>query len=817
MNRKKIAHYEIVRKLGTGGSGMVYLATDSRLERPAVLKILRAGAMSAEETRSSVLREARLASAIDHPNVCAIYEVGETGGEAWIAMQYIPGRSLDEIIAQGPAAPQLVLSAGIQIADGLEAAHGIGIFHRDLKPQNVLLTEGGLVKILDFGLARRLSPEEAVFDPLQSGPVEQAVGTAPTLTARGGTIRYMAPEQFVTGRSSVQSDVWALGVLLYELASGRHPFAPAEVGDFQTIRAIQFQDPPDLVDIAPVLKSAIRRCLEKNPAARYLSAGEVREALRTAMQSLQIDTRMLIPEAPTRVTGTETEKRSTGILSMLAERFLEPAVERESQKSIVVAPFENLGAAEVAPFFGLALADAIAARLARIPSLVVRPSSTVKALGSAPIDPLAAGQKLLVSFILAGSFARSDSGFDLNWQLLDVNAQRVRSGGSMRVGSLDLIAVQAEMANEVFAALHGLGAGEGLEKPVPRAPVAEVSLSGAVSENYLQARALLNSFRMRSGSRADLDRAHALLTSVTQSDPDFADGWSGLAIAEVQYVRSIFGGQVHVMLARRAVDEALRRDPLSTEANLYRIFLLLSRGEKESARHGIAELLQNAANDWNVQRIAGVALRSDGMYQEALARFSVSLKLNPGHAAVLYNHRARVYHYLNQMELADDELEKGLALEPQHPLLRTSCGYQQMRLGNLREAIETLEGVLRDDATVRIAVPTLAICYVQIGERSRATALLQEGALAAAEADSEMAYRLATYFAVEGDSSEALHWLRRAIYLGNENYPWFSLNPAWNALRTNADFERILEDLKRAFRKNQRTWKRLLAHVPTAD
>jgi serine/threonine-protein kinase len=814
MNRKMVAHYEIVRKLGTGGSGMVYLATDTRLERPAVLKILRAGTMSAEETRSTVLREARLASAIDHPNVCAIYEVGETGGEAWIAMQYVPGRSLDQIIDQGHAQPQLALSVGIQIADGLEAAHGLGIFHRDLKPQNVMLTEGGLVKILDFGLARRLRPEEAAFDPAQSGPVQQVSETAPTLTARGGTIRYMAPEQFVTGRSSVQSDVWALGVLLYELASGRHPFASAEAEDFQAIHAIQFQDPADLGDIAPELKSAISRCLEKNPAARYLSAGEVRQALRTAMQSLQIDTRTLIPEAPTRVAGAaEAEKRSTGLLFMLAERFLEPANARSTQKSIVVAPFENLGAPDVAPFFGLALADAIAARLARIPSLVVRPSSTVKALGSMPIDPLAAGQKLVVSFILAGSFARSENGFDLNWQLLDVNAQRVRSGGSMRVGSFDLIAVQAEMANEVFAALHGLGAGEGLENPAQRTAASEASLSGAVSENYLQARALLNSFRMRSGSRADLDRAHALLTSVTRSDPDFADGWSGLAIAEVQYVRSSFGGQVHVMRARRAVDEALRRDPLSTEANLYRIFLLLSRGEKESARHGIAELLQNAANDWNVQRIAGVALRSDGMYQEALERFSVSLKLNPGHAAILYNHRARVYHYLNQMELADDELEKGLALEPQHPLLRTSCGYQQMRLGNLHKAIEILEGVLRDDVTVRIAVPTLALCYVQIGERSRAATLLQEGALAAAEADSEMAYRLATYFAVEGDSSEALHWLRRAIYLGNENYPWFSRNPAWDALRTNADFERILDDLKRAFRKNQRTWKRLLAQV----
>jgi serine/threonine-protein kinase len=173
-----------------------------------------------------------------------------------------------------------------------------------------------------------------------------------------------------------------------------------------------------------------------------------------------------------------------------------------------------------------------------------------------------------------------------------------------------------------------------------------------------------------------------------------------------------------------------------------------------------------------------------------------------------------VYQYQNQLELAGDELDKGLALEPRHPLLRTSSGYQQMRLGNLGAAIDILEGVIRDDQFLRIAVPTLAICYVLAGERAQSAALLKDDTLAAAEADGDMAYRLATYFAAEGDSTEALHWLRRAIYLGNENYPWFQKNPAWNNLRTNADFERILEDLKKSFRKNQKTWKRLLEQVP---
>lgn len=823
MKRRMIEHYEILRRLGAGGSGVVYLANDTLLTRPVVLKILRRGLLTQGQMRTTVLREARLASAIEHPNVCAIYEVGETGDEAYIVMQFVPGQSLDTLIQRGPGNIQLVLSVGIQIADGLQAAHTLGIFHRDLKPQNVMLTDGGLVKILDFGLARRLHPEEAGFDPSKP-TINRAASMADTYTARGGTIRYMAPEQFVTGQSSVQSDIWALGVLLFELISGRHPFARPDAEDFQIIRAIQFSEPPDLSEIitglSPELKSVIDLCLEKNPAGRYSSAGEVREALKTIMKAMQLETGGIPGDAAANLvtTGPEAEKRNTSFLSMLAERFRESSTESTRQNSVVVLPFNNLGTTDAAPLYGLALADAIAARLARIPSIVVRPSSslvTLPAVQVGQMDPLEVGQKLMVSHVLAGNFMRSEKGFDLNWQLLDVAAQSVKSGGTISVASFDLIAVQNEISNEVFAVLQGIGGVDNrvAQSDSTRAQNRDGSLPDHVSEEYLQARALLSSFMTRTGSRADLDRARALFENVTTADPDFAAGWSGLGIAELQYVRHGFGGQIHVMTARRAFDLAYKLDPGSTEANLYRIYMLLSRGEKESARHGIANLLTSAANDWNVHMVAGITLRIDGMYDEALIQFSRALKLNPANAALLYNHRARVYHYLNQLEVAGDELAKGLALEPRHPLLRTSAGYQQMRMGNLHSAIAILEDVIRDDDSMRIAVPTLALCYVQVGQRAQAASLLKDDTLAAAEADSEMAYRLASYFAVEGDSSEALHWLRRAIYLGNENYPWFAKNPAWNNLKTNSDFDRILEDLKKAYRKNQKIWQRLLEQL----
>ena len=844
MKRRTIEHYEILRKIGAGGSGVVYLATDTLLQRPVVLKLLKRGAQSLEQVRATQLREARLASAIDHPNVAAIYDVGEApsesgdgaGGnreedEAYIVMQYIPGKSLDKVIAEGPASLQLALSAGIQIADGLSAAHQLGIFHRDLKPANVMLTDGGLIKILDFGLARRLNPDEADFDPASPGRGNPLPAGA-TYTARGGTIAYMAPEQFVTGRSSVQSDVFALGLILYELVSGRHPFHRADAPEFQTIRATQFNDPPNLREAVPdlpiELESLILRCLEKQPSARFASAADVREGLRTIMKALQLDSVGMPGDAISQLPAQgrleletpEEEKRATGILSMLAERFRESgATASAKQNSIVVLPFVNFGNTaatqekEPSPLYGYALADAIAARLARMTTLVVRPSSSLMAIPAQQLDPLSIGKKLLVRFVLAGNFMRSGTGFDLNWQLLDIPTQSVRAGGSINVASFDLISVQTEICNDVFSTLQGFG---DLENPAATADSARdssPSLSQDLSEEYLQARAVLSSFISRTGSLDDLNRACEMFASVVRQDEEYAPAWSGLGIAHLQYARHGLGGQMHVLEARRAFDRALQLDPGSVEANLYRVYMLLSRGEKESARHGIEHLLQSAANDWNVHLVAGMTLRIDGLYEEALDQFNTSLRLNPSNAAIIYNHRARVYQYQNQLELAGEEIEKGLTLEPRQPLLRISLGYQQMRLGDLARAVETLEKVIADERSLRIVFPTIALCYSQLGDRAKAAGFILEETLAAAEADGEMAYRLATYFAVDGDESEALHWLRRAIYLGNENYPWFTKNPAWRKLSGHDDFERILEDLKKSYRRNQKNWKRLLAQL----
>jgi serine/threonine protein kinase/Tfp pilus assembly protein PilF len=798
MKAKVINQYQILRRLGSGAGGVVYYARDTKLLRPVVLKMLRKKTSGSSPER--VLREAQLASAIEHPNVCAIYEVGEFEDQSYIVMQYVPGRTLAQLIAGGPLSLQLALSISLQISDGLAEAHRLGIFHRDLKPANIMITDGGLVKILDFGLAKRKATEDAAPPPT-NGTKRRSYST------RGGTLAYMAPEQFVTGSASEQSDIFSFGVTLYEMVTASHPFemlAPTQQ-PWQVARAIQYSDPTSprrkRPQIPPELEQVILKALAKNPAERYVSAAEMREALRTVMRRIQQDEEVLLPvEVP--VSAGDPE-RKTGLFSMLAERLMGGPEGEVAANSIAVLPFTPLAGDDGPSFYGVALADAIATRLARMPSLVVRPSSTL-AVSKLPPDPLEAGRRLLVSHLLRGSFMRTGEEFTLNWQLLDVAAGAVRSGGTINVPALDLIAIQNEISDQVFASLRGTGH---LEPAATTGP----HPGGATSEEYLEARALLTSFLLRSRHRQDLDEAYRRFSAVLELDPEFAAAHSGLGITHLQYVRHGFGGTTHLRTAQKCFERALQYDPGLIEAKIYRAYTFLARGEKESARHGVQHLLETAANDYDVHMVAATILRLDGIYEAALHESSSALRLNPAAATLIYNDRARIYGYQGQIELARQEIQKGLTLDSKHRLLRTSLAYLDFRDSEYDAAITVLESVLREDSSLRLAYPTLAMCYLASDQRKEAEAMITEDMLSFADADGEMAYRLATYFALDGDATEALYWLRKAIYLGNENYPWFSSNPAWAKLAANEDLSKVLARLKRTHRQNEVRWKQLRA------
>lgn len=803
MKRKLIHQYEIVRKLGAGGGGIVYYAQDSKLLRPVVLKMLRKGGTPSDELRDVVLREARLASAIEHPNICSIYEAGEWEGEAFIVMQYVPGRTLTELIERGPLRLELALSIAVQITDGLAEAHRKGIVHRDLKPANIMITDGGLVKILDFGLAKRQQVEELATASTKPQPKRRS-------STRAGTLAYMAPEQFVTGKTGEQSDIFAFGVTLYEMLTGQHPFLPRGGDHSHLARFIQYAEPPSLKErrpeSPPELESIVAKALRKNPAERYQSVAEVRESLRTLAHTLALEPATAESQLTTTAKGEISEpERKAGIFTLLAERFLGSESEQDQRRSLAVLPFQDMDGGDTQSFYGAALADAIATRLARTPWLVVRSANPAR--GQQIQDPIEAGRQMRVQSVLKGSYQRTAKAFNVIWQLLDVPTHNVTTGGNLSLGNLDLVAIQNEIAEQVFASLHGSGQLAAHSEARPAAEKAGPELS----EDYLQGRALITSFFNHSARREELDGAIQRFQEALKRNPKFAPAHSGLGLAHLQMVRNGLGGLTHLMAAQKCFEQALESDPNLTEALLFRVQILLSRGEKESARHGVRHLLEKEPNNSQVRLVAGFALRLDGLYPAAMEQFNQALRLNPASATLVYNHRARVYQYEGQLELAIEEVRKGLALEPRHPLLRTSQGYLRFRQGDLPHAIALLEAVLEQDPGLRMAYPTLAMCYLAAGQRERAYGLLTEATLSAAEADSEMAYRLATFFAQANDPGEALPWLRKSIYLGNENYPWLSKNPAWEKLRENEDFKTVLSNLKQSFARNKKRWRELLA------
>jgi serine/threonine protein kinase len=270
-----LGHYRIVSKIGQGGMGVVYRAHDEVLQRDVALKVLRGGTPVEESSRQHLLREARAASALSHPNICTIHEVGEFDGGLYMVMELIEGKTLSALIGSSGLAVESILRYGVQIARALAHAHGRNLVHRDLKSANIVVTPEGLVKVLDFGLARRL-PKVEVDQVTQTGPLEGAGGIS-------GTLFYMAPEVLRGEAGDHRSDLWALGVVLYEAACGKLPFRGST--SLEVISAILHQPPSPLPDgIPPGLAAVILRCLAKEPAQRYQQAGEVQAALE-ALQS----------------------------------------------------------------------------------------------------------------------------------------------------------------------------------------------------------------------------------------------------------------------------------------------------------------------------------------------------------------------------------------------------------------------------------------------------------------------------------------------------------------------------------------------------
>src|SRR5207253_3476091 len=436
-----LGNYKITHKLGAGGQGTVYKATDQKLGRTVVVKVLPAELTVKETNLKRFEREARLASALDHPNICTIFDLDEANGLHFIAMQYVEGKNVRQLVNGRPLELESALRIAIQVTDALAAAHARGIIHRDIKSGNVMVTDAGQVKVLDFGLAKLLDENEAQTSGMHRTELTE-------IGVPYGTATYAAPEQAMGSHVDARADIFSTGVLLYEMLTGTWPFRGKSTVDVR--HAVIHDQPKPLAEMRPGatptrLQQILDRALQKDPRARYQKIGELGDELRKVLQDVSSGVPMDVAAAPKHLGGATPVGRAMRWLKKLGGGKEAPTsspqfaskshtdapdvtsitVTDREKKSLAVLPFKNLNNDPATSFYEFALADAVITELARIRSLVVRPSSVMSKYQGQAADPSDVGRELNVDAVLSAGFIHVGERFRVNAQLLEVKSGEI--------------------------------------------------------------------------------------------------------------------------------------------------------------------------------------------------------------------------------------------------------------------------------------------------------------------------------------------------------------------------------------------------------
>jgi serine/threonine protein kinase/tetratricopeptide (TPR) repeat protein len=568
----RIGHYAISRKLGAGGMGVVYAARDERLDRLVAVKTMLSLAND-ETARKRFWREARAAASVNHPNVCHIYEIGEHGGEPFIAMELLEGEALAERLGRGPLSVSETVPIGLGVLSALQALHARGIVHRDLKPSNVFLTPHG-VKLLDFGLARPSDPELA-----------QSLGSVTGLTRTGmmvGTPHYMAPEQ-VTGEAvDARSDLFAAGAVLFEMLAGRPAFAGRNL--VEVLHATLYEQPPALAG-SPAVAAAdrvIRRALAKRPADRPASAEAMAEELRAVRGVGSNDT---------------------------------PALARALTR-LVVLPFRVLRPDPETDFLAFSLPDAIATSLSGIGSLIVRSTATAARFAADAPDLRALAAEADVDRVVMGTLLRAGDQLRAAAQLVEAPGGTLLTSHTVQSSLGDLFRLQDDIARRVVEALS-LPLGGGPVSPMPDAPH-----DARAYELYLRANELARTYE-------GLPRARELYERCLDLDPSFAPAWAHLGRCHRVIGKYIDDAADAEARAQAAFRRALELNPRLSVAHKYYAHLEADMGQSLAA---LVRLLGEAKRHGNDPELfAGLvhACRYCGLYEQSMAAHAEARRLDP--------------------------------------------------------------------------------------------------------------------------------------------------------------------------------------------
>jgi serine/threonine-protein kinase len=820
MISQSISHYRIIKKLGAGGMGEVYLAQDTKLDRKVAVKVLPADLAANQDRMRRFVQEAKAAAALNHPNIAHIYEIGESDGTNFIAMEFVDGETLREKIHGGKSELKVLLKHLLQVAEGLAKAHASGIVHRDLKPDNVMIAREGHSKILDFGLAKLLEtkPESAAEMGEAATAMMPVQHSAPGVVM--GTVGYMSPEQAQAKPVDQRSDIFSFGCLLYEAATRRQPFAGDSLVD--TLHKIIYEPAPAITDFnpsaSPELQRVIRKCLAKEPEKRYQTIRDTANDLEELLEEIKGVSDMERSVAPSSSTTTSSAIGSTnddlraestasvsqqtassaeyvvtgikqhklaaviallvlvagaiGLFLYLRARKSEVAIE-----SIAVMPFVNESGNADVEYLSDGMTETLINSLSQIPNLSVKARSSVFRYKGKEMDPKKIAAELNVQAILNGRVAQRGEQITLNLELIDAQTENVLWGNKYERKSSELVALQSQIARDVSSKLKSKLSGADAAKVEKN-----YTTNAEAYQLYLRGR-----FYGSKRTAKDAQRSIEYFQQATAIDPNYALAYAGLA--ESNWFLAYYSyPQLNELVpkARELALKALELDNSLAEPhsvlgvicfNHDRDFACMEREQKLAI-----ELNPNYSEG---HRRYGLLLEKLGRFEEARIAFRRALEIDPLSPVTNFE-TALLLFFEKKYEESEAQSKKNVELDPNFWYAHLQLFYVYRMKRDYASAVEELAKVQEARGE-----PDAAKLIRESLEGSDWQGFLRK----ITEQRTRLKlypYFVAIFFADLGEKDKAFATLNEAIETKDQHTAWMKVDPYMDPLRNDPRFKEVL-------------------------
>ena len=784
-----IGHYVIERLIGVGGMGEVYLARDVQLGRKAALKLLPEHLTADEAQLSRFKIEARSASALNHPNILTVYEIGTAGNRQFIATEFIEGGTLRALVAEEKMNLHAALEIAVQVASALAAAHEAGVVHRDIKPENIMLRPDGYAKVLDFGIAKLT----------EKGPASEnhELATTATLQTRSGlvlgTARYMSPEQARGQKVDARSDIWSLGVVLYEMVGGIPPFVGETSSD--CIASILTKEPPPLSgvlpDVPPKIEAIVQKALRKDKDERYQTTGEMLADLRSFKGELE-----LAGPARAGVIVRQTKRHKRGVLIMLAMAilaagafaysfFFVAAPPPPNEKSIAVLPFENLSEEKSNAYFTDGIQDEILTRLSKIADLKVISRTSTQRYKHTSQRPSEIAHQLGVAKLLEGSVQKTNDQVRVNVQLITAANDTHLWAETYDRELTDIFVVESDIATTIAKMLQARLTGA--EKTaIAKRPTANPE----AYELYLKGR-----FFWNKRTAADLRKAIEYFNQALDKDPGYALAYAGLTDAYL--VLNQYGAASPadsfpqaIAAAKKAIelDDTLAEAHTSLACSLAYYDFDFERSLQEFQRAIQLNPNYATAHHW----LSNGVLSPLGQFESAIAEGKRAVELDPL-SLIINANLGQDFFYARRYDEAIAHLRKTIEMDPRFYFAHWALGTALQLKGQLSEAIaEYSKAVeLNDDPFV---LAFLGQAYARAGQQDEAQKILVR---LSEQAKSRYvhAYSFALMYIALDDKERAIDEMERAYRERDPNVADIKVDPMLDDLRGNPRFEALVNQI----------------------